>query len=238
MKIALCDDEKPFLLWFKKKLEKHVPAVQADEFIIDLYSDGRSLLKAQAKQKYNVIFLDIHMPGIDGMQVCKKIREKSNTIGIIMLSAKSQEMDKISCLMSGADDYITKPFSISELIARVDAVCRRVNRSGSKPEEASQIVSGPFTLNLKSRTVFKNGEQIDLTQVEYQIMEYFFKNQNTALDRSSILNHIWGESYYGDDKIVDVNIRRIRMKIEDEPSNPKYILTIWGFGYKWAGGSN
>ena len=138
----------------------------------------------------------------------------------------------------GADDYITKPFSISELIARVDAVCRRVNRSGSKPEEASQIVSGPFTLNLKSRTVFKNGEQIDLTQVEYQIMEYFFKNQNTALDRSSILNHIWGESYYGDDKIVDVNIRRIRMKIEDEPSNPKYILTIWGFGYKWAGGSN
>ena len=178
------------------------------------------------------------MPGIDGMQVCKKMREKSNTIGIIMLSAKSQEMDKISCLMSGADDYITKPFSISELIARVDAVCRRVNRSGSKPEEASQIVSGPFTLNLKSRTVFKNGEQIDLTQVEYQIMEYFFKNQNTALDRSSILNHIWGESYYGDDKIVDVNIRRIRMKIEDEPSNPKYILTIWGFGYKWAGGSN
>ena len=157
---------------------------------------------------------------------------------VIMLSAKSQEMDKISCLMSGADDYITKPFSISELIARVDAVCRRVNRSGSKPEEASQIVSGPFTLNLKSRTVFKNGEQIDLTQVEYQIMEYFFKNQNTALDRSSILNHIWGESYYGDDKIVDVNIRRIRMKIEDEPSNPKYILTIWGFGYKWAGGSN
>ena len=159
-------------------------------------------------------------------------------LDIMMLSAKSQEIDKISCLMSGADDYITKPFSISELIARVDAVCRRVNRSGSKPEEASQIVSGPFTLNLKSRTVFKNGEQIDLTQVEYQIMEYFFKNQNTALDRSSILNHIWGESYYGDDKIVDVNIRRIRMKIEDEPSNPKYILTIWGFGYKWAGGSN
>ena len=199
---------------------------------------GAKALRIAQERHPNLILLDIMMPGIDGMQVCKKIREKSNTIGIIMLSAKSQEMDKISCLMSGADDYITKPFSISELIARVDAVCRRVNRSGSKPEEASQIVSGPFTLNLKSRTVFKNGEQIDLTQVEYQIMEYFFKNQNTALDRSSILNHIWGESYYGDDKIVDVNIRRIRMKIEDEPSNPKYILTIWGFGYKWAGGSN
>ena len=219
----------------------------ADLCEIYLVSDGYNVRKASnaedglkiiAEEDIHLVLLDIMMPGIDGMQVCKKIREKSNTIGIIMLSAKSQEMDKISCLMSGADDYITKPFSISELIARVDAVCRRVNRTGSKPEEASQIVSGPFTLNLKSRTVFKNGEQIDLTQVEYQIMEYFFKNQNTALDRSSILNHIWGESYYGDDKIVDVNIRRIRMKIEDEPSNPKYILTIWGFGYKWAGGSN
>ena len=216
--------------------------------LTEMLGDGYEILEAengrqavailQSATDIDLLLLDIMMPGIDGMQVCKKIREKSNTIGIIMLSAKSQEMDKISCLMSGADDYITKPFSISELIARVDAVCRRVNRSGSKPEEASQIVSGPFTLNLKSRTVFKNGEQIDLTQVEYQIMEYFFKNQNTALDRSSILNHIWGESYYGDDKIVDVNIRRIRMKIEDEPSNPKYILTIWGFGYKWAGGSN
>ena len=216
--------------------------------LTEMLGDGYEILEAengrqavailQSSTDIDLLLLDIMMPGIDGMQVCKKIREKSNTIGIIMLSAKSQEMDKISCLMSGADDYITKPFSISELIARVDAVCRRVNRSGSKPEEASQIVSGPFTLNLKSRTVFKNGEQIDLTQVEYQIMEYFFKNQNTALDRSSILNHIWGESYYCDDKIVDVNIRRIRMKIEDEPSNPKYILTKWGFGYKWAGGSN
>jgi DNA-binding response OmpR family regulator len=182
---------------------------------------------------FDVALLDIMMPGIDGMAVCKKIREKNSNIGIIMLSAKSQEMDKISCLMAGADDYITKPFSISELIARVDAVARRVNRSGVKQEETSSITSGPFVLNLKSRTVLKNGEQIDLTQVEYQIMEYFFKNQNTALDRTSILNHIWGESYYGDDKIVDVNIRRIRMKIEEEPSSPKYIITIWGYGYKW-----
>ncbi len=184
---------------------------------------------------FDVALLDIMMPGIDGQQVCKKFREKSDTMGIIMLSAKSQEMDKISSLMNGADDYITKPFSISELVARVDAVCRRVSMSHAKPEASTTITSGPFVLNLKSRTVSKNGEIIDLTQVEYQIMEYFFKNQNTALDRTSILNHIWGESYYGDDKIVDVNIRRIRMKIEDEPSNPKYILTIWGFGYKWSG---
>lgn len=184
---------------------------------------------------FDVALLDIMMPGIDGQQVCKKFREKSDTMGIIMLSAKSQEMDKISSLMNGADDYITKPFSISELVARVDAVCRRVSMSHAKPEASTTITSGPFVLNLKSRTVSKNGEIIDLTQVEYQIMEYFFKNQNTALDRTSILNHIWGESYYGDDKIVDVNIRRIRMKIEDEPSNPKYIQTIWGYGYKWSG---
>ena len=188
----------------------------------------------EADGNFDVALLDIMMPGIDGQQVCKKFREKSDTMGIIMLSAKSQEMDKISSLMNGADDYTTKPFSISELIARVDAVCRRVSMSHTKPEAASTITSGAFVLNLKSRTVSKNGVPIDLTQVEYQIMEYFFKNQNTALDRTSILNHIWGESYYGDDKIVDVNIRRIRMKIEDEPSNPKYILTIWGFGYKWS----
>ena len=136
--------------------------------------------------------------------------------------------------MMGADDYITKPFSISELIARVDAVCRRVSMTALRPEEKVTISSGPFTINMKSRVLLKNGEAIDLTQVEYQIMEYFLKNQNTALDRLSILHHIWGESYYGEEKIVDVNIRRIRMKIEDEPSNPKYILTVWGYGYKWS----
>ena len=151
-----------------------------------------------------------------------------------MLTAKAQEMDKVSGLMMGADDYITKPFSPSELTARVDAIYRRVCMSFIKKEDTSTILeSGPFILNLKSRTVTKNGVPIDLTQVEYQIMEYFMNNKNTALDRSSILTHIWGENYYGDDKIVDVNIRRIRMKIEDEPSSPKYILTIWGYGYKW-----
>jgi DNA-binding response OmpR family regulator len=152
-----------------------------------------------------------------------------------MLSAKSQEMDKINGLMKGADDYMTKPFSPSELNARVDALFRRVTISAQRAEEESGIISsGPFVLNSRSRTISKNGEPIELTQVEYQIMEYFLANQDTALDRSSILNHIWGDNYYGDDKIVDVNIRRIRMKIEDEPSNPKYITTIWGFGYKWA----
>ena len=150
-----------------------------------------------------------------------------------MLSAKTQEMDKVSGLMIGADDYITKPFSPSELNARVDAIYRRVCMSFIKDEVSPIIESGPFKLNLKSRTVTKNDVLIDLTQVEYQILEYFMNNKNTALDRTSILNHIWGETYFGDDKIVDVNIRRIRIKIEDEPSNPQYIITIWGYGYKW-----
>ena len=228
-KVLVCEDEESIRDFVVINLKR------SGYDVVDV-SCGEDALREFENESggFDVALLDIMMPGIDGMQVCKKFREKSETMGIIMLSAKSQEMDKISSLMMGADDYITKPFSIMELIARVDAVCRRVSMVHSKSESTSIITSGPFSLDLKSRTVFKNGTQIDLTQVEYQIMEYFFQNQNTALDRSSILNHIWGEHYYGDDKIVDVNIRRIRMKIEDEPSNPKYILTIWGFGYKWS----
>ena len=229
-KVLVCEDEdsiREFVVLNLTRSDYEVVDVNCGEDAITAFEENDG--------EFDVALLDIMMPGIDGQQVCKKFREKSDTMGIIMLSAKSQEMDKISSLMNGADDYITKPFSISELVARVDAVCRRVSMSHAKPDASSTIISGPFVLNLKSRTVSKNGETVDLTQVEYQIMEYFFKNQNTALDRTSILNHIWGESYYGDDKIVDVNIRRIRMKIEDEPSNPKYIQTIWGYGYKWSG---
>lgn len=228
-KILVCEDEdsiREFVVLNLKRSGYDVVSVSSGEEALDAFE--------QAEETFDMALLDIMMPGIDGIQVCKALREKSETMGIIMLSAKSQEIDKVSSLMIGADDYITKPFSISELIARVDAVCRRVTITQSRPEANTVIVSGPFTLNLKSRTVSRDGEPIDLTQVEYQIMEYFFKNQNTALDRTSILNHIWGDSYYGDDKIVDVNIRRIRMKIEKEPSNPEYILTIWGYGYKWS----
>lgn len=154
-------------------------------------------------------------------------------MGIIMLSAKTQEMDKVGALMIGADDYVTKPFSPSELVARVDAIYRRVTMVNNRQKEISPIKSGPFLLSPKSRTLTKNGILVDLTQVEYQIMDLFLKNKNVALERSRILEEIWGDNYYGDIKIVDVNIRRLRMKIEDEPSSPKYIQTIWGFGYKW-----
>ena len=204
--------------------------------VVDV-ADGNEALRVfdEENGNFDVVILDIMVPGIDGLQVCKKIREKSSTIGIIMLSAKTQEMDKVGGLMLGADDYITKPFSPSELVARVDAIHRRVAMDSPAAKETSEITSGPFVLNLKSRTLTKDGKNIDLTQVEFQIMENFMKNPNVALERSAILNDVWGEGYFGDIKIVDVNIRRLRMKIEEEPSNPKYLLTVWGYGYKWNG---
>ena len=175
------------------------------------------------------------MPGIDGLQVCKELRNMNSGIGIIMLSARTQEMDKVTGLMLGADDYITKPFSPSELTARVDSLYRRVVMSEANSENnfKEELKSGIFTLNLRNRSLTKNGTIIELTQVEFQIMEYFFSKPGTALDRTDILNHVWGEQYVGEEKIVDVNIRRLRMKVEDEPSNPKYIVTVWGLGYKW-----
>lgn len=227
-RILVCEDEdviRDFIVINLKRAGYEVVDVNCGEDAIKVFE--------QSNGDFDVALLDIMMPGIDGFTVCKKLREKSATMGIIMLSAKAQEMDKVNGLMIGADDYITKPFSPSELTARVDAIYRRVCMSFSSNSKPMFLESGPFMLNLKSRTVTKNGEPIELTQVEFQILEYFLNNQNTALDRTSILKHIWGESYYGDDKIVDVNIRRIRMKIEDEPSTPRYILTIWGYGYKW-----
>ncbi len=183
---------------------------------------------------FDIALLDVMMPGIDGFELCKRIRAKSDSIGIIMLSAKTQEMDKVSGLMLGADDYVTKPFSPTELLARVDAVYRRVSMARSGGEPASKLSSGEFVLNLKSRSLTKSGKSVELTQVEFQIMEYFMRNPNVALERSEILKQVWGDNYFGDVKIVDVNIRRLRMKIEDDASNPRHILTIWGYGYKWA----
>ena len=182
---------------------------------------------------FDVAILDIMMPEMDGFTLCKKIREKSSSIGIIMLSAKTQEMDKVNGLMLGADDYVTKPFSPSELVARVDAIHRRVTMA-SQQQQTFEITSGPFVIIQKSRTLTKNGKLIDLTQVEFQIMDYLLKNPNVALERSDILSHVWGENYFGDIKIVDVNIRRLRMKIEEDPSSPQYLTTVWGFGYKWT----
>ena len=214
--------------------------------VINLQRAGYDVVEANsgeaALQKYeenhgefDVATLDIMMPGIDGLTVCKELRKKSGNLGIIMLTAKTQEMDKVTGLMLGADDYVTKPFSPSELVARVDSLYRRVAIAEMREENNFQeeLVSGDFVLNLRNRALKKKGRMIELTQVEFQIMEYFFSNPGVALDRTNILTHVWGEAYYGEEKIVDVNIRRLRMKIEDEPSNPKHIVTVWGLGYKW-----
>ena len=185
---------------------------------------------------FDVAVLDIMLPGMNGFSLCETIRRDSASIGINMLSAKTLETDKIKGLSIGADDYMTKPFSVSELLARVEALVRRVGRQGASsaaPEPDGRMVSGVFVLDQKSRVLYKNGTPIDLTQVEFQIMELFFANPGVALVREKILEGVWGENYFGDVKIVDVNIRRLRMKIEDEPSAPKHILTVWGYGYRW-----
>ena len=183
---------------------------------------------------FDIALLDISMPEMDGFTLCKELRKRSQTLGIIMLTAKTQEMDKISGLMMGADDYITKPFSPTELTARVDCLYRRVDMQNAKASNSSdEITLGEFTLNLRRRTLHKNGKNIELTQVEFQIIEYFFTQPDVALDRTDILHHVWGENYFSEEKIVDVNIRRLRMKIEDNPSKPSHLITVWGMGYKW-----
>ncbi len=184
---------------------------------------------------FDIALLDISLPGMDGFDLCKLLRSRSSSLGIIMLTARTQEMDKVSGLMLGADDYVTKPFSPSELLARVDSLYRRVDmhNSGVRAQNSDEIRLGDFSLNIRRRTLSKNGRDIELTQVEFQIIEYFFTNPDTALSRSDILVKVWGEAYYGEEKIVDVNIRRLRMKIEDDPSKPEHLVTVWGMGYKW-----
>ena len=179
-----------------------------------------------------VAILDIMLPDIDGFEVCRSIRATNKQIGIIMLTARTQEMDKVTGLMTGADDYVTKPFSPAELTARIDALYRRLG--GSSGTDSEEIQQGPFLLNTRNRTLEKNGERIKLTQVEYAIMKLFMQNPGRALSREDVLTSVWGRDYGGELKIVDVNIRRLRIKIEDDMANPTYITTVWGFGYKWG----
>jgi len=212
-----------------KRVGYNVVEAGSGEEALDIYDNDF--------EGFDIALLDISMPGIDGFTLCKELRQRSETLGIIMLTARTQEMDKISGLMMGADDYITKPFSPTELLARVDSLYRRVEMHSKKPAAVtvtSDISLGDFTLNLRRRTLLKNGKNIELTQVEFQMVEYFFNNPDIALDRTDILNRVWGTNYYGEEKIVDVNIRRLRKKIEDDPSNPKHLITVWGMGYKWC----
>ena len=180
----------------------------------------------------DVALLDIMLPDMDGFEVCRRIRAGNSRIGIIMLTARTQEMDKVTGLMTGADDYVTKPFSPAELTARIDALCRRAG--GEAPVDTGEISQPPFLLNTRNRTLEKNGARVKLTQVEYSIVKLFMDNPGKALSREEILDAVWGKDYFGEVKIVDVNIRRLRIKIEDDPTNPTYITTVWGYGYKWG----
>ena len=183
-----------------------------------------------AEKTPDCILLDIMLPDMDGFEVCRRIRAGNSKIGIIMLTARTQEMDKVTGFMTGADDYVTKPFSPAELTARIDALYRRI---GGDMMDDGEIQQPPFVLNTRKRTLEKNGQRIKLTQVEYAIMKMFMENPGKALSREEILKFVWGENYLGELKIVDVNIRRLRVKIEDEPTSPAFITPIWGYGYKW-----
>ncbi len=200
---------------------------------IEAETGEQALEQLKQNPDIKVALLDVMLPDIDGFEVCRRIRASDSKIGIIMLTAKSQEMDKVTGLMTGADDYVTKPFSPAELTARIDALFRRTGAEDPQ-SDGGELHQGPFRLNTRNRTLEKNGERIKLTQIEYSIMKLFMDNPGRALSREDILNAVWGRDYFGELKIVDVNIRRLRIKIEDNSTIPTYITTVWGYGYKWG----
>lgn len=200
--------------------------------VVEAGTGDEALERLQQHPDVGVAILDIMVPGIDGFEVCRRIRATNKQMGVIMLTARTQEMDKITGLMTGADDYVTKPFSPAELTARVDALFRRI---GADAVVSTEILRyGPFVMNTQNHTLDKNGARVRLTQVEYGIMKFFMLNPGRVLSREDIMADVWGKEYEGELKIVDVNIRRLRIKIEDDTANPTYINTVWGYGYKWG----
>ena len=199
---------------------------------VEAATGQEALDKLRENPDIGVAILDIMLPDIDGFEVCRRIRATNKQMGIIMLTARTQEMYRVTGLMTGADDYVTKPFSPAELTARIDALFRRIGGDNSGDDEL--LVQGPFVMNTRNHTLEKAGSRIRLTQVEYSILKLFMQNPGRALSREDILSGVWGREYEGELKIVDVNIRRLRIKIEDDTANPTYITTVWGFGYKWG----
>ena len=223
-RILIVEDEESIA-----ELEKDY--LELSGFEVEIENNGETGLKRGMEEDFDLLILDLMLPGVDGFEICKKIREVKNT-PIIMVSAKKDDIDKIRGLGLGADDYMTKPFSPTELTARIDALYRRIK--GDSEPDTELLQQGPFVMNTKNRTLEKNGERIRLTQVEFAILKLFMQNPGRALSREDILGAVWGKDYDGELKIVDVNIRRLRIKIEDDTANPTYITTVWGFGYKWG----
>ncbi len=225
-KVLIVEDDNSIRTVIKVNLKRH------NYEVIEASSAEIGLKELEENNDIKIVLLDITLPGMSGLELCEKIRQSNNSIGIIMITAKAQEADKIIGLEKGADDYITKPFSPAELLARTNALYRRIDNSEKKYIE-ELIKSGDFTLNVSSRTCYKNELEVVLTPTEFMIVKLFFNNEGETLSREDLLNKIWGENFYGDMKIVDVNIRRLRRKLEDDPSNPRHIVTVWGKGYKW-----
>ncbi|MEW8957350.1 response regulator transcription factor [Clostridium sp.] len=223
-KILLVEDESSIRGFLKINFQRQ-------NFQVIEAGSGEEGLRLANVEKPQIAILDVMLPGIDGFNVCEELRKTMPNMGIIMLTAKGQDMDKIMGLEFGADDYMVKPFNPVELILRVRALLRRMEDKLLVNKDV--IESGPFTLDLYSQKLFKNNNQIDVTPKEYMLFRMFIENPGKAFSRDELLNLVWGYDFVGDPKIVDVNIRRLRSKIEDDSSNPKYIETVWGTGYRW-----
>jgi len=222
--ILIVDDEKPIVDILKFNLEK-------EGFNVIFAHDGESGLKLAVENNPDLILLDIMLPKMDGFDVCKKVREKSN-VPIIMITAREEEVDKVLGLELGADDYITKPFSVRELLARVKANIRRFAGDIPKDESGEIIVAAEdFFINTKKYEVTKNGVALDLTLREYELLKFLVTQPNRIFSREALLSSVWGYEFYGDVRTVDVTVRRLREKVEEDSSNPKYILTKRGVGY-------
>lgn len=200
--------------------------------VIEAGTGAESIEKLSTEKNISLALLDIMLPDTSGIEICKYIRKEFDNMGVIMLTAKSQEDDKIEGFQSGADDYIVKPFSIKELLMRVQALIRRVKKD-SDSKKNNMINTPPFLLDPNKRKLYKNEVEVDLTPTEFSIVKYLMTNDSQSLSRDQILEEVWGSADLYDYKIVDVNIRRIRNKIEDDPSKPKFIQTVWGYGYSF-----
>ena len=224
-KILVVDDEKLIVKGLKFSLEQ-------DNYDVDVAYDGREALEKARNNQYDVILLDVMLPELNGFEVCQQIRDFSD-VPVIMLTAKGDDMDKILGLEYGADDYITKPFNILEVKARIKAILRRLNSKRQKVEETAShtVVSGDMRIDLDSRRVFIENEEVNLTAKEFDLLELLIMNPNKVYNREKLLNLVWGYDYPGDVRTVDVHVRRLREKIEKNPSEPKYIHTKWGVGY-------
>ncbi len=225
-RVLVVDDEKLIVKGIRFSLEQ-------DGMSVDCAYDGEEALKMAKENKYDIILLDVMLPKLTGLEVCQQIREFSN-IPIVMLTAKGEDMDKILGLDYGADDYITKPFNILEVKARLKAIMRRMSPKGKDKETDPVVESGDVKLDCESRRTYIKGKEINLTAKEFEVLELLVLNPNKVYGRNSLLKLIWGTDYPGDVRTVDVHIRRLREKIEENPSEPRYVHTKWGVGYYFA----